>query len=331
MKLVQKSLTALFCALIAALPQLAFTQEPAESQEYLPFYNPAKGFKPAQADLTEIFLQLAGSLEANASPEPYIRHVLTEQQRISKRYEARNGKPLPNHLPAYMTAEYVDQFIANWKLLEPKLKLDNLSRDAGLCVRQAIRGAQGSGTMLVPIFDRHRQLVTESLQTTEPKVGFRQLRYILNIELNLGKIGKDPSLAGIVKREPSLSEAERKEFAALIARERFTKADFPSLERFYGGPYDKLSEDGKDELSQRVWGGVFGTLSDARTASSRKEVVKYCRLLQQRFEELYAALDASLKAAQAQQIKAVISSVVIDIGALAQAELELGIIAASLK
>ena len=57
-------------------------------------------------------------------------------------------------------------------------------------------------------------------------------------------------------QEKALNDEERKVFAALLKKPRFTKADFPALDRFYKGPYDKLSERGKDEMSARIDAGT---------------------------------------------------------------------------
>ena len=62
--------TAVACAgwLVLACHTVAFAGD--KQPEYLASFDPAKGFKPAQSDLTEVFLQLAGSLEYYGSPEP---------------------------------------------------------------------------------------------------------------------------------------------------------------------------------------------------------------------------------------------------------------------
>ena len=42
----------------------------ADKPQYLASFDPTKGFKPAHSDLTEVVLQIAGSLKAYGSPEP---------------------------------------------------------------------------------------------------------------------------------------------------------------------------------------------------------------------------------------------------------------------
>ena len=61
--------------------------------EYFSSFDPAKGFKPAQRDLTEVYLQLAASLENFGSPEPYLRPhgERTRSHRGALRGEGREG------------------------------------------------------------------------------------------------------------------------------------------------------------------------------------------------------------------------------------------------
>jgi len=122
MKLVQKSLTrsiTVICALLAltVCGHSASASDPRASPEYLRYFNPSKGFKPAQTNLTQIFLQLAGSLEHSGSPEAYLRHMQKEHARISAKLTAKTGKPHHGRMPAHMTDAYVEKLIANWNLL----------------------------------------------------------------------------------------------------------------------------------------------------------------------------------------------------------------------
>lgn len=60
-----------FAAFLAVSGPLYLCAAANSKPEYLTSFDPAKGFKPAQGDLTEILLQIAGSLEYYGSPEPY--------------------------------------------------------------------------------------------------------------------------------------------------------------------------------------------------------------------------------------------------------------------
>ncbi|TLD71473.1 hypothetical protein FEM03_08075 [Phragmitibacter flavus] len=56
--------------------------------------------------------------------------------------------------------------------------------------------------------------------------------------------------------ETALNEQERAQFQSFLEQEYFTKADFGKLESFYTKSWDKLTDQGKDEMSHRVWEGV---------------------------------------------------------------------------
>lgn len=59
-----------------------------------------------------------------------------------------------------------------------------------------------------------------------------------------------------VQREAALSAGEHAEYSGFLKEDFFTKRDFGSLEHFYAGSWDRLSEDGKEEMSHRVWEGI---------------------------------------------------------------------------
>lgn len=180
-----KALLALVVFLGVCVMQLhaADTSKP----EYLRFFDPAQGFKPAQTNLTNIFLQLAGSLEHYASPEQYLRHVAAEQKRVAAKYKAKTGNDLTGHFPAHITDAYIDQLAKNWNLLSPKLHLDGLAKDAGLCTREAIRGTRDSGTILVELFNQHQQQVANAMQGGSGSADFEVMKAMLFEELELTK------------------------------------------------------------------------------------------------------------------------------------------------
>lgn len=131
MKLVHKSLTPLLlavAALFAPCQPLAAAPE-GKPPPYLEYFDPAKGFKPGQRNLTKIFMQLAGSLEHYGSPEPYIRYVMAV-------HKQQGGKDCPD----YLTDEYVEDIIARWNRLSKNLMLDAIARNAGRNMRLAIQG-----------------------------------------------------------------------------------------------------------------------------------------------------------------------------------------------
>ena len=307
------------------MPLCTWGQQP----EYVRFFDPANGFKPAQINLTDIFLQLAGSLECYGSPEPYMRHIQAENERIAKEYSAKTGKESKSHLPAYMTDAYIDQAISNWKIMTPKLHLENLAKDAGLCAREAIRGKQDGGTVLVEIFNHHQDLVAKGMEGGSPKAGFEQLKATLTTELEFDKPQASPeqALAAAVECEKALSEAERKEYAALLKHDRFTKAEFSDLDHFYRHGHDKLTDAGKKQMTQRVWKGTHpGEFEDTRL-----EAIKYTQTFCGEKSKLYKSLDAALPLAKASKIEAAITDIFLDLGQMVQSELEIGILEAAIR
>ena len=248
---------AIFCCLIFR----AQTALPSDIPEYLGSFDPAKGFRPAQADLTEVFLQIAGSLEYYGSPEPYLRHMKGERERIEAKYQQRFGRGSKAYWPAYMTDEYFEQFAANWNALAPKLDLVALAKSTGNCMRDAILGTRGSGTMLVELFNHHQAKVFDSLA---------------------GKT-RDP-------------------------------ADFDALKR---------------ELIVRLYLDQ-SVIHDQHFTMGERDAVDFTSGIHGPVVELFRKLDAKLNPADATEIKAAIISAFIDVGRLAQVELEEGIVETAL-
>lgn len=60
----------------------------------------------------------------------------------------------------------------------------------------------------------------------------------------------------LAEMEHKLSVTEKRQYAEFLQQDYFTKANFEGLEEFYAQSWDKLSERGKNEMSQRVWEGI---------------------------------------------------------------------------
>lgn len=58
------------------------------------------------------------------------------------------------------------------------------------------------------------------------------------------------------ERELALTQPEQREYASFLECAFFTKAMFPRLDHFYSQTWDRLSDEGKAEMSKRVWEGV---------------------------------------------------------------------------
>lgn len=230
--------------------------------EFLSSFDPAKGFKSAQADLTDIFLQIGASLECYGSPEPYMRHVKAEHERVEAKFRQQLGRASKTCWPAYMTDEYFGQFAANWAALAPKIGLVALARNTGHNMRDAILGTRGNGTMLVEIFNQHQAKVFDSLA---------------------GKT-RDP-------------------------------ADFDALER---------------QLVTRLYLNQ-SIIHDDHFTMSERDAVDFASGIHGPVIELFKKLDAKLSPADAAEIKAAVTSAFIDVGRLAQSELEEAIVETALN
>jgi hypothetical protein len=325
MKLVHKSLTACifsFCVSLMGFSPAA-AQNSANQPAYLRFFDPAQGFKPAQKNLTNIFLQIAGSLECTGSPELYIRHVQAEHARLSEKFAAKMGKPLPSRLPPHMKPENLDRLIANWNILSAKFQLDALAKEAGRCAREGIRGSRDTGTIAILVFNDHQKLVADEMRKKPDLTnGFELLRARLDTELEWEHPKPAQTPAEMAQREAALTEAERQEYAELLKHVHFTRAEFPKLEHFYSHGYDKLSDVGKNQMSQRIWDGI----RSAKPADLRKDAIIAAHDFHDALDRLYAKLDERLPAEKAALVKRAVPEIFLDIGELAQAELEIGIL-----
>lgn len=83
------------------------------------------------------------------------------------------------------------------------------------------------------------------------------------------------------ERELALSQSEQRDFASFLQREFFTKEMFPRLDRFYSQTWERLSEEGKAEMSKRAWEGVkqgqyqFHELPDSVKEKEAKQMASY--------------------------------------------------------
>lgn len=59
-----------------------------------------------------------------------------------------------------------------------------------------------------------------------------------------------------VAKETALNASEKEAYCGFLEKAFFTKQDFGALDKFYSESWDKLTDDGKAEISYRVWEGV---------------------------------------------------------------------------
>lgn len=304
-------------AALATIAPLVAAQTPEDAD-----YDPVKGFKPAQTNLTKIFLQIAGSLEFHGSPAPYLRHIQAEEKRIAAKYKANTGGQLKNHRPDYMTDEYINQLIENWDVLSLKLGLDKLARTASICTRTGINGSRGRGTIVIDAFNDHQNAIVAGMEGRAAKPGFEKLQARLSAELGFNGPPAAPDFAVIVEKETALTDSERKQYASFLRLKRFTKAEFGLLERFYTTAFDKLTEAGKDEMSRRVWAGT----RPAEPAHDRLDAINAAQQFRSELKKITDRIDAALPPERAAPIKKSVERGFLDLGQMAQTELELGLL-----
>ena len=63
-------------------------------------------------------------------------------------------------------------------------------------------------------------------------------------------------VAALVERESRLTLGEKEQYGSFLKLDWFTKSNFEDLDQFYSSSWDRLSEEGKTQMSYRVWEGV---------------------------------------------------------------------------
>jgi len=64
------------------------------------------------------------------------------------------------------------------------------------------------------------------------------------------------AIVQLAEKESALNSKEKEEYSGFLKEDFFTKKDFARLDHFYAHSWDRLSEDGKDQMSRRIWEGV---------------------------------------------------------------------------
>lgn len=211
---------------------------------YIANFNPDKGFKPSQRNFEMIWLQLAGSLEHFGSPEPYLRHMMKEFERVDAASVKATGKAGTNR-PPFFTDEYIEREIKNWNTIAPTLALEGFSKNSGRNIRYAMMGSW-------------------SMSVTE-----------------------------MASLEKKLTPEEADAYKKLLAKPSFAKSDFSALDSFYGKPYEKLSDFGREQLSKRVFRGTMDPVKREAYIQSDKNGTIILPLLQDHQKQSLAALEDS--------------------------------------
>ncbi len=304
--------------LISAQVLLAQTDE---KPDYLKYFDPVKGFKTG-ADQPDGYLapnrrEPRILRQSRAVSAPHEGRARTDQRDVSREVRARSDQPLP----AYMTADYLDTLEKNWNILSPKLGLETLAKEDGEMMVGIIKGAKGTGTIVITLFNDHQKQVFAAMSGKAPAADFDTLQTQLLTQLELNDAGRAAHAAEIARTvtlENRLSDSEKTAYASFLQRDYFTKADFTALDLFYKSAYDRLTEQGKTEMHNRIQNGMRGT-------GPRSDAVEMAALMNNKTQKLFAQLDAAMSPDDAATLKAAITSIYVDMGRMAQSELEAGL------
>lgn len=257
-------------------------------------FDAKMGFKPVQDSLVDVFRQMASSLEHYGSPAPYFRHIVDEHARVEAKYAKHYGRKPASSRPEHITHEYLDQFEKNWEHMSENLGLEKFTKNIGRFINEGIAASDGKGTIIFDILNRHQRLLYQDMTSGEPReVGSKRLVEEL---LKLLMPGAAWTPEDMADAEEDLSDVEREQYRDLVARSRFTKADFPAMERFYDSPgYEKLSENGKAELSRRVWDGIRAEKDRVRRMHERQDAERAARQIKAEFDQLFGKLDRPIE------------------------------------
>lgn len=76
------------------------------------------------------------------------------------------------------------------------------------------------------------------------------------IRVEEAQVVRAAEYAAIIQNETALNDREKDEFGGLLLKRFFTKQDWKQLDSFYAQTWDKLTDQGKAEISHRLWEGL---------------------------------------------------------------------------
>jgi hypothetical protein len=154
---------------------------------------------------------------------------------------------------------------------DSELRFDEMERDN---LQGAISGVEAALAASTP---GTREPLENFLRNAKSRVSVLEKK-IKDAEVDRENHARDQmALADLATRETALNAKEKEAYSGFLKEEFFTKRDFAKLSEFYSHTWDRLSEGGKDQMSQRVWEGIrrdeysFGDLP----ASVREKEAKH--------------------------------------------------------
>ena len=104
--------------------------------------------------------------------------------------------------------------------------------------------------------------------------------------------GWNKTVPELVEQETSLTEAEKASYRRLLQKQYFAKADFPAMETFYKAAFDKLTEEGKDQISARTKRGTLPPTERAKAIQEDQGGTMLITLINQHQAETVAFLES---------------------------------------
>lgn len=101
-----------------------------------------------------------------------------------------------------------------------------------------------------------RPMFESLLMNAKSRVGTLDKKIKEAEEKRAAQSREDIVLSRMAESEKALSAPEREQFDGFLKKDFFTKDDFGALEKFYAKTWDRLSENGKNQMSKRVWEGI---------------------------------------------------------------------------
>lgn len=126
-----------------------------------------------------------------------------------------------------------------------EMERDNLQNSIAAVERRTAGSAPGERSFFEPLLLNMRG----RLATLEKKIKEAQVEK----ESHARDV---VAVAQLAQKETALSTSEKESFSGFLKEAYFTTKDFDRLEKFYSHTWDRLSEEGKDEMSKRVWEGI---------------------------------------------------------------------------
>ena len=279
-------------------------------------------FKPASTSLTEVFTQMAQSLEQCGTPVPYLKHVAAEHQRIEALYRKKKGKEPRSYIPDWLTEEYIGKVERNWAKLAPKIGLETFARNSGKRINAAIDLKEGS--FVIELCNVHQKQVFEKMVGR----GKGEPNYAMFREEILARLESDSVTDHQVRVEHELTAEQAKSYRSFLEKPRFTKADFAVLDKFYANGYDQLSELGKARMSRRVWDGTRRQTSDPRKedAAAFLKAKAELKAIESELQTSFRWLENHLTEKGASISKAWLESLLNAVGEAAHSEIEISVV-----